>query len=80
MTKKAENEELSNGFNAKAMLLENGKKKTIIRYADRVKLKVTQATRHYKEGQIITPHKVMAEALVKQGIAEVYVPKKEDED
>lgn len=70
---------LPNGFDSKAMLAENGKKKTVIRYADRVKLKVIQETRHYKEGQIITPHKVMGEALVKQGIAEAYTGK-EDND
>jgi len=71
MAKKEETpqEELANGFDSKAMLAENGAKKTVIRYADRVKLEIIQATRHYKEGQIINPHKVMGEALVKQGIA-----------
>lgn len=70
---------LPNGFDSKAMLAENGKKKTVIRYADRVTLKILADTRHYKEGQIITPHKVMGEALVKQGIAEAYTKKGDDE-
>lgn len=61
---------LPNGFDSKAMLAENGAKKTVIRYADRMKLRIVTATRHYAEGQIITPHKVMGEALIKQGIAE----------
>jgi len=73
---KKEEKELPNGFDAKAMLTENGEKGTVIRYADRVKLVITQETRHYKEGQIITPHKVMGEALVKQGIAKEYKEEK----
>ena len=70
---------LPNGFDSQAMLAENGKKRTVIRYNDRVKLKIVKDTRHYSEGQIITPHKVMGEALVKQGIAEAY-KEKEGED
>lgn len=70
---------MPNGFDSKAMLAENGKKRTVIRYADRVKLKIVKDTRHYKEGQIINPHKVMGEALVKQGIAEAYTEKEDDE-
>ena len=72
MAKKEEQsteELLPNGFDSKAMLAENGSKRTVIRYADRVKLEIIQETRHYKVGQIINPHKVMGEALVKQGIA-----------
>lgn len=75
---KQNNEKLTNGFDSKAMLLENGKKGTVIRYNDRVRLKIIKETRHYKEGKIITPHKVMGEALVKQGIAEV--AKEEEKD
>lgn len=76
-TPDAANPELANGFDSKAMLTENGKKGTIVRYADRVKLQITKATRHYREGQIITPHKVMGEALVKQGIAKAYKGKED---
>lgn len=68
MAKKDE-EQLPNGFDAKAMLTENGAKKTVIRYADRKKVQIIKDTRHYKEGQIVSPHVVMAEALIKQGIA-----------
>lgn len=74
----AANPELDNGFDSKAMLTENGKKGTIVKYADRVKLQVVKATRHYREGQIITPHKVMGEALVKQGVAKAYKAKEGD--
>ena len=72
MAKKTEEtaeDQLPNGFDSQAMLKENGEKKTVIRYADRVRLEIIQDTRHYRVGQIINPHKVMGEALVKQGIA-----------
>ena len=58
-------------MNAKAMLKENARKKTVIKYGERVKLKVVAKTKFYNVGQIITPHKVMGEQLVKDGIAEV---------
>ena len=69
MAKKEEQEELANGFDAQAMIAENAEKKTIISYADRIKLEIVKDTRHYKVGQIINPHRVMGEALIKQGIA-----------
>jgi hypothetical protein len=70
MAKKTEKEqELPNGFDAQEMIAENAEKRTVISYADRVKLEIVQDTRHYKVGQIINPHVVMGEALVKQGIA-----------
>lgn len=58
-------------FSAKAMLKENGEKGTKFFYADRLEVEIVQETRHYKVGQKIKPHKVMAEALVKQGIAKL---------
>lgn len=56
-------------FSAKAMLLENAEKGTKIKYNDRQKVEIVKATKHYKVGKIITPHKVKAEALIKAGIA-----------
>jgi len=56
-------------FDAKAMLLENAEKGTKIKYSDRQKVEIVKATKHYKVGKIITPHKVKAEALIKAGIA-----------
>lgn len=64
-----ETEEKEGSFSSKEMLTENAAKKTVIRYADRVQLEIVKATRHYKFGDKIAPHKVMAEALIKQGIA-----------
>lgn len=57
------------GFDSKAMLTKNAEKQTVIRYADRKKVEIIVATRHYKLGQIVSPHKVMAEALIEQGVA-----------
>lgn len=70
-------------FDAKAMLADQMTKKTtikdengvdievgaIIKYGDRKKVEIVKETKHYKVGQIITPHKIMGEALIKQGIA-----------
>ena len=56
-------------FSAKAMLLENAEAGTKIRYNDRLKVEIVKATKYYKEGKIISPHKVKALALIKAGIA-----------
>lgn len=70
-------------FDAKAMIAEQLTKKNkvkdengeeievggIIRYKDRLKVEIIAETKHYKVGQVINPHKVMGEALIKQGIA-----------
>lgn len=56
-------------FSAKAMLLENAEKGTKIKYNDRQKVEIVKATKHYKVGKVINPHKVKAEALIKAGIA-----------
>jgi hypothetical protein len=62
-------EELENGFNAKEMIATNAAAKTVIKYNDRVKMEVQQDTKYYKKGDIIAPHRVMAEQLAKDGIA-----------
>jgi len=67
---KEEKKEVAN-FDAKAMLKENGEAKTVIRYADRLTVKLLKDTQFQKAGKVYSPHKVKAEALVKQGIAEL---------
>ena len=57
-------------FDAKAMLMENAEKGTKIRYADRTKVRLLKDTLYQKKGKVYSPHKVKAEALVKQGLAE----------
>lgn len=56
-------------FSSKAMLLENAKKKTVIKYADRLTVEIIKDTKHYKVGQTLSPHKVKALALINAGIA-----------
>lgn len=58
-------------FNAKAMLLENAEKGTIITYSDRKTVEIVKETKHYKVGMIVSPHVVKADALIKQGIAKL---------
>jgi hypothetical protein len=58
------------GMNSKEMIEKNSKELTKIRYNDRVDLEIiSDKTKHYKKGQLISPHKVMAEQLVKDKIA-----------
>lgn len=63
-------------FSSKEMLTSNADAKTKIRYTDRLKVEILHDTQFYKAGQIINPHKVKGEALVKQGIAKK-VPKED---
>ena len=62
-------------FSSKAMLLENAKKGTKIFYADRLKVEIIKATKHYKVGMVTSPHTVKALALINQGIAKEYKEK-----
>lgn len=66
---KVEKEELAN-FDAKEMILDNTANKTVIRYADRLKIRLLKNTVYQKAGKVYSPHKIKAEAMVKQGLAE----------
>ncbi len=57
-------------FDAKAMLSDNAKKGTIIKFTDRREVRLLKDTLYQKSGKVYSPHAVKAEALVKQGIAE----------
>lgn len=56
-------------MNSKEMLKRNAKAGRKIKYGDRIKLEVISDTKHYKKGQIINPHVVMGEQLIKDKIA-----------
>ena len=56
-------------FSSKAMLLENAKAGTKIKYADRLMVEIIKDTRHYRVGMKVSPHKVKGLALISQGIA-----------
>lgn len=57
-------------FDAKEMIKDNSEKKTVIKYAERVTVKLLKDTVYQKAGKVYSPHKIKAEALVSQGIAE----------
>lgn len=57
-------------FDAKKMIEENTEKKTKVKFTDRVKVRLLKDTVYQKAGKEYSPHKVKAEALVNQGIAE----------
>jgi len=54
----------------KAMLLENGKKGTVIKYRDRVEVRLLKDTLYQKAGKVYSPAKVKGDFLVAQKIAE----------
>lgn len=71
MSKKAEElKEGEKGYDAKAMLAKANEDKRVIKYSDRVALKVIKKTRHYRVGQLINPHPLVAEQLLKNKVAE----------
>lgn len=57
-------------FDADKMLKDNGEKKTVIKYNERVQVRLLKDTTYQKKGKVYSPHKVKAEALVEQKIAE----------
>lgn len=57
-------------FDSKAMLKEAAENKTKMKYKDRMTVRRTSTTQYFKEGQIHSPSKVKALALIKQGLAE----------
>jgi len=64
----AEKEELK-GMDAKGMITDAVKDKKVIKYNDRKKVEILENTRFYKKGQIIEPHSLMANQLIKDKIA-----------
>lgn len=71
-TRKFSEDQNTNGtnFDAKKMIEENTEKKTKIKFADRVKVRLLKDTLYQKKGKEYSPHRVKAEALVEQKIAE----------
>lgn len=57
-------------FDSKAMISKNAKAKTVIKFKDRVKVKLLKDTLYQKAGKEYSPHRIKAEALVEQGLAE----------
>lgn len=57
-------------FDANKMIEDNSEAKTVIKYAERVTVKLLKDTVYQKAGKVYSPHKIKADALVEQGIAE----------
>lgn len=56
-------------FDSKAMIAKHAEAGTVVKYAERIKVEIVKATKHYKVGQVINPHKIMGDELIAQGIA-----------
>jgi len=56
-------------MDAKQMLKDLADKNVKFKYRDRVFCEVVKDTKFYKKGQKIKPHRVMADQLIKEGIA-----------
>ena len=53
----------------KKMLKELAAKKAKVRFSERKKVEILEATKHYRKGQVITPHVTFADELIKSKIA-----------
>jgi len=68
----AETKKDAAAMDAKAMLKEAGKSNRKIKFGDRMKLIVVKDGQFHKKGQVIEPHTVMGEQLIKDKIAEKF--------
>lgn len=56
-------------MDAKGMIEHHSKNLTKIRYGTRKKVRVIENTTFFKKGRILEPHAIMADQLIKDGIA-----------
>ena len=68
-TKKAETTKGGASVDSKAMLKKAAQEKRKVKYGERMTIEIIKETKHYKKGQIIAPHTVWAEELIKEKIA-----------
>lgn len=78
MSKEETKETLELGVDTKEMLAAHGKKKTKIKYGERKTIIMTKNTRYHREGDILSPQKVVANEYIAKKIAKPYTAKKED--
>lgn len=64
------NANYTGAFDSITMLKEAAEKNVKMRYKDRMTIRRTSDTQYFKAGQIHSPSKVKALALIKQGLAE----------
>jgi len=56
-------------FDAKAMIAEHSKKETKIRYGSRKTVEIIGENKYLKKGKRIRPHVIMADQMIKDGLA-----------
>lgn len=56
-------------IDSKKVLKDLADNKVKMKYNDRLKVEIIKATKHYKKGAVVNPHKTWGEALIKEGIA-----------
>ena len=54
---------------AKEMIAKNAEAKTKVKFSERMALEIIADTKHFKKGDKIKPHVVMAKQLIKDKIA-----------
>ena len=69
---KTEKEIEATPSSTKDFLKEQAEKGTKIKLRDRIKCVIVKETKHYKKGQVITPHKIFGEKLIKEKIAKKF--------
>lgn len=72
----SENPKFDAVFNSNAMIERHAKAETVVSYNDRKKVEIIKSTQFYTVGQVINPHKIMADELILQGIAKEAKDKK----
>lgn len=63
------NDSKTTALDSQKMLKDLAAKKKKVRFTDRKTVKIVKATKHYKEGQVINPHLVVADTLIEKGLA-----------
>jgi len=53
----------------KEKLVKLADQKRVIRYGERKQIEIIKETKHYKVGQVIAPHTVIAENLIEKKVA-----------
>ena len=56
-------------FGAKQMIEKHSVDKTVIKYGERKSVEILVDTKHYRKGQVINPHSIVADQLIDRKIA-----------
>lgn len=56
-------------IDSKKMLAQLAEQRAKVKFSDRVELEIVKPTKHYKLGQLISPHSTFAKVLISSGVA-----------